>query len=107
MSGDRLAALLDELVAELAVRVADKLKPNATVYFDQSNSPLGPRHHIAAVSSGKLPGLKLGRRYVATAADVEAYVRHSASASRGADEAHELDQLADELGLRKPNGDKT
>jgi hypothetical protein len=106
MNDDRLATLLDELVIELAVRVADKLKLNAPGYFDQTNSPLGPRHHIAAISSGNLPGLKLGRRYLATAADVDAYVRHSRAASGGVVQTNAIDQLADELGLRKPNGDK-
>lgn len=104
MSADRVTEIVDALLAEIVSRVADSLKQEATRYFDQTNSPLGPRHHIAAIASGALPGRKLGRRYIATAVDVDSYIRQSGTSSADDDLPDEVEQLAGELGLR--NGDK-
>jgi hypothetical protein len=105
MNADHFSELFERFIAEVAIKVAETLQHGGPRYFDQRDSPLGPRHHIAAISSGKMPGRKLGRRYVAAAADVDAYIRQSNAAISEVGPLDEADQLADELGLRKPKGD--
>lgn len=66
-------------------------------YVDQSSSPLGRRRHIAAVRSGRLPGIRVGRRYLARSSDVDALVRDGIIASQ---ESSSVDDLAADLGLQ-------
>jgi hypothetical protein len=108
MTEDDLAELLTPLLKRLAKLVAQELQTTTSVFLDQSTSPLGPRRHIAAIRSGELAGVQNGRRYVALAADVDAYIRGSKSKRRAVAQADEVDQVAEELGLRKKaKGDRT
>ncbi len=102
--------LLEALAEAIAARVVDKLRAGDLAgYVDQSASPLGRRRHINAIRSGALPGLRVGRRYLARQADVEAFVRR---ARRGplpgcalAGAPHDpVAQLAADLGLRRARG---
>ena len=70
-----LFALLDQLADRIADRVVDRLRAgDMKDYVDQVASPLGRRRHIDAIRSGALPGIQVGRRYLALRADVEAFV---------------------------------
>lgn len=65
-------------------------------HVDQHASPLGPRRHVAAIRSGKLRGVQVGRRWLAKREDVDAYVAMLVTKpkKRSAEEA-----LAAELGI--------
>lgn len=97
--------LMDDLAEILAERVVRKLTA-ATVsdYVDQASSPLGPRRHIAAIKSGKLAGVRVGRRYLAHRKDVEELVAQKRRQARPPErlatiEVDAVDALAAELGL--------
>ena len=98
-------ALFDELFEQFADAVAEKIvqrmQSGPGTYVDQSTSPLGRRRHIAAIRSGKLPGTRVGRQYLARAADVEAFVRSTHSEVDDSDPVDTVDELAVELGLGK------
>jgi hypothetical protein len=96
-----LAALVEELAERVAQRVVEKLTADElTGFVDQSTSPLGRRRHIEAVRSGRLPGRRLGRRYIAKTSDVEAYIASTtARADRSNESVDDVDALAAELGL--------
>ena len=102
--GALLEKLADRLVDRIADRVVQRLQGTGSNYVDQTCSPLGPRRHIALIRSGKLPGTKAGRLYIARSSDVEAYIgKHPTAVVVEADEpADEVDELAAELGLQKP-----
>lgn len=69
-SGGRIAALLEELAEEFR-----KLELAQTEdLVDQARSPLGRRRHCQLVRSGAIPGRKVGRRWLARRADVEAFI---------------------------------
>ncbi len=67
--------------------------------LDQHASPLGPRRHVAAIRSGKLRGVQVGRRWLAKRADVDAFVATlEQKASRARKSSPEV-ELARELGI--------
>jgi len=106
MTDESIGTLFERLVDRVADRVADRLlqrlQGTGSDYVDQVTSCLGPRRHIAAIRSGKLPGSQIGRRYIARAADVDAFVRNSPAECIADEPADEVDELAAELGLQKP-----
>lgn len=105
MTDESIGTLFEQLVDRVADRIADglfqKLQGTGGDYVDQTASPLGPRRHIAAIRSGKLQGAKIGRQYIARAADVDAFVRNSPAECVADEPADEIDELAAELGLQK------
>ncbi len=76
--GSLLEKLADRLVERIVEGVVRKLQGAGNGFIDQMAS-LGPRRHIEAIRSGKLPGAIVGRQYIARAADVDAFVRNSPS----------------------------
>lgn len=95
-----LDALLDALADRIADRVVKRLSSGGLDGFiDQTGSPLGRRRHIAAIRSGALPGIQVGRRYLARHDDVERFISGTASSSPDVDAGDRADQLAAELGL--------
>ena len=103
------AAIAERLVESLVGRLADPVAERVALRLlaggevDQTTSPLGPRRHINAIRSGKLPGMQKGRRYVANRSDVEAFIANGNKARTGGPK-HQLsndptDALAAELGL--------
>jgi hypothetical protein len=100
-----LAAFLDDLAQLLAERVVAHLRAtDLPGYIDQSASPLGRRRHIEAIRSGKLRGVRVGRRYLARKEDVDhcmAEMRRECAEARAASAGHDIDALAQELGFRK------
>jgi len=95
-----VSRLLEELAREIAVRVVDHLRAtDVPGYLDQSTSPLGRRRHIAAVRSGRLPGIRIGRRYLARSEDVDAYVARAPATRDSSRILHPVDDLAAELGF--------
>lgn len=73
-----LETFLDALADRIAARVADRLLAGDTPgVVDQHSSPLGRRKHIAAIRSGELRGRQVGRRWLASAEDVQAFISHS------------------------------
>lgn len=92
--------LLEELAEQIATLVVAKLRAaDMPGWVDQASSPLGRRRHINAVRSGKLPGVRVGRRYLARQEDVARFVAGATAVGTGA-ALSELD-LAAELGLRR------
>jgi hypothetical protein len=92
-----------ERIAEIVVR---KLcSSNFDGYIDQTKSPLGPRRHINAIRSGELPGLQVGRRYLAREDHVQQYTERQAAKQRKVAEPAapkpSMDALAKEMGLVK------
>jgi hypothetical protein len=82
-------AIAKAVVAELAAGSTPE-------HLDQHASPLGSRRHIAAIRSGKLAGVQVGRRWLARREDVTAYVATLTKPQRaGSAEA----DLAAELGI--------
>lgn len=95
-----LEALLDALAERIADRVVQRLSSGRLEGFiDQSASPLGRRRHIAAIRSGALPGIQVGRRYLARREDVERFVGQPPSLVREVDVDDRVDRLASELGF--------
>ena len=98
----QLGSFLDGLVEEIAVRVADKLRGGHLAgYVDQSDSPLGRRRHIEAVRSRALPGVKVGRRYLVRAEDLERFVAQRSDTAVRVTVKDPVDQLAAELGHKR------
>lgn len=64
MNDEVLGALLERLADRLVDRIVDgvvqRLQGTGSDYVDQTNSPLGPRRHIALIRAGKLPGTQVG-----------------------------------------------
>jgi excisionase family DNA binding protein len=93
-----LDALVDPLLRRLARYVADELRagtePN---HVDQHASPLGPRRHVAAIRSGKLRGVQVGRRWLAKREDVDSFVAKLTAKKPRERTAEE--ELAAELGI--------
>ena len=90
------AALADAI----ADRVVDRLRSGDFAdYVDQASSPLGRRRHIVAIRTGALRGKQLGRRYLASRADVDAFM---ATDRAKAPATHDLiAQVENDLGLRR------
>jgi excisionase family DNA binding protein len=65
-------------------------------HVDQHASPLGPRRHVAAIRSGRLKGVQVGRRWLARREDVDAYV---AALSTKKPKRSAEEELAAELGI--------
>ena len=95
---EELLAHLADLVAE---QVIDKLRAaDLDDYVDQASSPLGRRRHINAIRFGELRGAQIGRRYLATKADVEAFIsKTTTKRSAQKPEATSRTDLEQELGL--------
>jgi hypothetical protein len=94
--------MLARLIAPaIAAAVVDQLRAGETAdMLDQRQSPLGSRRHIRAIRDGAMPGVQIGRRWLARRQDVESYAATLAqrpSRSRSS-------QLAAELGLRVVGG---
>jgi len=92
--------LVDTFADRLADRIVDRLQADDLPgYVDQSASPLGPRRHIRAIRSGRVPGRKVGRRYLARKEDLDAYFAKLAEPD--ATDAESADaQVVRDLGLR-------
>lgn len=99
--GALLEKLADRLVDRIVAGVVQRLQGVGNGFIDQTTSPLGPRRHIEAIRSGKLPGAIIGRQYIARAADVDAFVRTSSVDVSPDETTNELDALAHELGFQK------
>lgn len=82
-------AIARAVVAELQAGIAPD-------HVDQHSSPLGPRRHVAAIRSGKLKGVQVGRRWLAKREDVDAYV---ATLSKTKRKRSAEEELAAELGI--------
>ncbi len=110
MTDESIGTLFERLLDRVADRVADrvfqKLQGTGSDYVDQAASALGPRRHISAIRSGKLQGAKIGRQYIARAADIDAFIRNSPTESIHDEPLDEVDRLASELGLQKAKGGK-
>lgn len=88
--------------------MVEKLRAGDLNMVDQESSPLGRRRHINAIRSGQLKGNQVGRRWLASKQDVDAYLdslrakrrerKGEAPDSNSASPTKE--QLAAELGLR-------
>ncbi len=103
MSNDELARLVDQLAECIATHVADKLcAGNIAGFIDQSESPLGRRRHIEAVRTGKLPGKRVGRRYLVRREDLDLFVATNANAVQERPQTTDrIDSLAAELGHKR------
>lgn len=102
---DPLEAILNQLADRIADRVVDKLRAgNLDQYVDQVGSPLGRRRHIDAIRSGALPGILVGRRYLALRKDVEALIAKNTKRSAPKPQASGVEQLEEELGLVRKTG---
>jgi len=84
----------------LAPHVARELAAHAAAgdgnppgrWYDQRSSPLGRRAHNEACRSGRLAARKVGRRWLARAEDVEAYIeKHGATPAATAKDEHGLE----------------
>lgn len=64
-----------EEIRAIARAVADELRAGSDPdHVDQHASPLGARRHVSAIRSGKLPGFRIGRRWLARRADLATYM---------------------------------
>lgn len=87
----RIAALLEQLAEEFR-----KLELAQTEdLVDQAHSPLGRRRHCQLVKSGAIPGRKVGRRWLATRADIEAFILQDGQ--QDTDRTDPEDQADDEI----------
>jgi hypothetical protein len=92
-------SLEEEDIRAIARAVADELRAGTEPEMvDQHASPLGPRRHVAAIRSGKLAGLQIGRRWLARREDVAAYVGDMKPAKNAKPRTAE-EELAAELGI--------
>lgn len=88
----------DDDVRRIARAIVDELRAGTDPeMLDQHASPLGPRRHCAAIRSGKLKGVQIGRRWLARREDVAAYVAtlDTKQPTKRSAEA----ELAEELGI--------
>jgi len=67
--------------------------------LDQHASPLGPRRHVAAIRSGKLRGVQVGRRWLAKHDDVDQYVATLTEKATTPRKSSPEMELARELGI--------
>jgi excisionase family DNA binding protein len=87
-----------EDVAAIARAVVAELQAGTTPdHVDQHASPLGPRRHVAAIRSGKLRGVQVGRRWLAKREDVDSFVATLTEKKPRKRSAEE--ELAAELGI--------
>lgn len=96
------AELVEIVAGRVAARVIDYLRASDIPgYVDQTTSPLGRRRHIAAIRSGALPGVRVGRRYVAREEDVARYVAQESGEANTQNTVRRdrVDDLACELSL--------
>lgn len=107
-AGALVQPLIDLLAEPIARRVVDLLRAGESrEHYDQHDSPLGPRRHCALIRAGRIPGTRIGRRWLALRSDVDRYLGGSAAptlpspAPEGADGDA---ALAAELGLRVVTG---
>jgi hypothetical protein len=70
----RLAELYTELAKQHATLAVDASQRERELYVDQHDSPLGPRVHCRLIRAGIIPGYRVGRRFLATLADIRAYL---------------------------------
>lgn len=103
-AGALVQPLIDLLAEPIARRVVDLLRAgDVSGHVDQHDSPLGSRRHCSLIRTGKIPGVRVGRRYLARREDVDRYLSGTTAptlpspAPEGADGDAEL---ARELGLR-------
>lgn len=95
-----LQAFADLIAERAARRTVDLLRAGAdSQHYDQHDSPLGNRRHCRLIREGKIPGAKVGRRYIARKCDVDAYI-HGDEQPEPQPEDDVDDALAAELGLR-------
>lgn len=69
------------------------------VYYDQTNSPLGRRRHLALAREGALPRRKVGRRVLVECAHVHAHIEAHAQEPVSSGDDGDNDVLR-EWGLR-------
>jgi hypothetical protein len=108
-SNAALDGLLELIADAVARRVVDRLRSNDDPdWVDQAKSPLGRRRHIAAVRSGELKGLRVGRRYIAHKRDLDAFVAALAETEPRAESTDDesVEEMAARLGLTLPRGSK-
>jgi len=86
----------EDVLAIARAVVAELQAGSLPDHVDQHASPLGPRRHVAAIRSGKLRGVQVGRRWLAKRDDVDAYVATLATKKRKRSAEHDL---AAELGI--------
>lgn len=99
--------LIDLLAEPIARRVVDLLRAGESrEHYDQHDSPLGPRRHCALIRAGKIPGTRIGRRWLALRSDIDRYLGGSAAPTlpSPAPDGDPDEQLAAELGLRVVSG---
>ena len=95
-----LDTLLEPLLRRLARMVADELRAGTDPdMLDQHASPLGPRRHVAAIRSGKLAGVQIGRRWLARREDLDAYVSSLEAEAKKPKKRSSEEELAAELGI--------
>jgi excisionase family DNA binding protein len=72
---EAIEALARALAPAIARAVVAELQAGSLPdQIDQHASPLGPRRHVKAIRDGKLPGVNVGRRWLARREDVDQYV---------------------------------
>lgn len=95
-----LETLLEPMLRKLARMVADELRAGSDPdMLDQHTSGLGPRRHVAAIRSGKLAGVQVGRRWLVRKEDLATYLAGLNKAPKKTKRSAEA-ELADELGIR-------
>jgi hypothetical protein len=65
------------------IRVAIRAPSQAEEWVDQHTSPLGKRAHLEAVRSGKLRGVKHGRRILVRRAELNSFLESHSVKHRG------------------------
>ena len=103
MTDNELSPQFEALAKRVAALVVEKLRgDNIAGFVDQSESPLGRRTHIEAVRSGKLPGKRIGRRYLVRREDLDLFVAANSSAVQERPQSTDrIDSLAAELGHKR------
>lgn len=95
-----IETLARALAPAIARAVVDELRAGETAdMVDQRQSPLGSRRHIRAIRDGRMPGVRIGRRWLAKKADVEVFAANLAKPKRTRSE-----QLAAEMGFSVVEG---
>ena len=98
----RIDRLMEEFARSIAKHVVDLLRANEMPeYYDQSSSPLGRRRFIGLVRRGEVPGVRVGRRFLAKRVDVDRWMVLNGIEPRSTPGASWTDDLARELGLVK------
>lgn len=68
-----LEAVLDALVERVAARLV-ATPPHTPRYYDAKNNPLGRRAFLDAARRGAFPSFKIGKKVLAEASAVEAWI---------------------------------